>query len=1090
MIPHVVPSGRCRLVAGIVVALTTAVLPAHAQAGSGSSIDGVVKDAATGAPLPNAQIAVVGSTIGAVSGTSGTYHIANVPVGTVSLRIRLIGYAAQTKSVTVALGQTARADFELTQSALQLEAVVTTGTGSAVETKKLGNTIATVDLSDLTNAPIQNPSEVLAARVPGVSVLPSSGMTGAGARIRIRGSASLSQSNNPIIYIDGVRSDNGGSGVGGGVATSRLDDIDPSTIERMEILKGAAAATLYGTEASNGVIQIFTKKGSQGAAKWTLELERSQWSYQHCVATSTGFARTQPQADSLSALFSQTITPFVPFGYDVTQQLFESGYNNTVNGSVSGGTDKVTYYGGGRYQFEDGPFTSDKLGGLANDVVKRSQGTINLNIFPRERISLGIQSRYSLFHIESPQGTNSIYSPYAQSMYARPDQGYCTDASGKRSLSEIAGPGRCKTTGNPFGNTLSTTLRESLQNELYQDGTHFNGSVDAKWTPTTEFNFSVVAGIDNTMVRGVSFVPFGNALDRFSLRAPDGSRSVDDLNQRNITLDMKANWDRQLTSAFRSTLTLGGQGFITDQTQTTASNRNFPGPGLEVVGAGNQPSTFEGIIKVVNAGYFAEEKVGFNDWIFGNLGARYDYNSAFGESAKGVLYPKASISIVPSDRVGWKSSLVSSLRLRAAIGKSGRQPGAFDKFTTYSPLAASTGGGLVPANLGNPDLKPEVSTEIEGGAEIGLLNDRMSVSITNWNRKVSDVLVQKQYAISGGFTARQLTNIGEMTANGWEVGVNGFVTNQPNLAIELFANGAYLKQTVTSLGGAPPIKIQANYVRIRGFIREGYAPGSLFGAKLLSPCSSYGSAPHLGGCLQAGETPYDLNNDGKPDTEAQVLAFLSKPVNPTALKLLRADDDGNGDYLDHFQGKPMPDWQGAFGGSVRMGKRFKLSSLFEYKAGNFTITDLTDAFRNASPALGRNRIESTTVEAALLNPASTAEQRYAAAQQWLSLVGLSPYDGLNQNKPGDFIRWRELSLTYTAPGSLAKRVGATSASFTAGARNLLLWTKYPGTDPEINYDGISSSLASNQIDNNFYDSSDTFGLPMQRRFTFSVRLGF
>jgi TonB-linked SusC/RagA family outer membrane protein len=1092
MAPQVVTRRLRRLAGGAILALAAPWVVARAQGASGSAIDGSVKDAVTGAPLPNAQVMIAGTTIGTATGPTGTYRLTNVPVGTVELRVRLIGYAAATKSVPVALGQTARADFALTQSALQLEAVVTTGTGAAVETKKLGNTDATVDLSDLKNAPIQNPSEALAARVPGVSVLPSSGMTGAGARIRIRGSASLSQSNNPIIYIDGVRSDNGGSGVGGGVATSRLDDIDPSSIERVEILKGAAAATLYGTEASNGVIQIFTKKGAQGAAKWTLDLEHSRSSYPHRVAPNTGFARTQAQADSLGALFGQTITPYKPFGYDVTQQLFNTGYNNTVNGSVSGGTDKVTYFGSGRYQFEDGPFTSDKLGGPANDIVKRSQGTINLNIFPREKVSIGVQSRYSLFHIESPEGTNSIYSPYAQSMYARPDQGYCTDALGKHSLSEIAGPGRCKNTGNPFGNTLSNTLRESLQHQIYQDGTHFNGSIDGKWTPSTQFNFSVVTGIDNTTVRGVSFVPFGNALDRFSLRAPDGSRSVDDLNQQNVTLDVKGNWDRQVTSAFRSTLTLGGQGFITDQKQTTASNRNFPGPGLEVVGAGNQPSTFEGIIKVVNAGYFAEEKIGFNDWVFGNVGARYDYNSAFGESAGGVLYPKASISIVPSDRPGWNSSLVSSLRLRAAIGKSGRQPGAFDKFTTYSPLAAATGGGLIPSNLGNPDLKPEVSTEIEGGAEIGLLQDRLSLTITNWNRKVTDVLVQKQFAISGGFTARQLTNIGEMTANGWELGANGFVVNRPNLGLELFANGAYLKQTVTSLGGAPPIKIQANYVRIRGFIREGYAPGALFGAKLLSPCSSYANPTQdaKGGCLQAGETPYDLNNDGKPDTEAQVRAFLANPVNPTALKLLRADDDGNGDFLDHYQGKPMPDWQGAFGGNLRIGKRWRLASLFEYKAGNFTITDLTDAFRNASPALGRNRIESTKVEATLLNPASTPEQRYDAAKQWLGLVALSPYDGLNQNKPGDFIRWRELTLTYTAPTTLAKRIGAGSMTLTVGARNLLLWTKYSGTDPEINYDGISSSLASNQIDNNFYDSSDTFGLPMQRRFTFSVRLGF
>jgi outer membrane receptor protein involved in Fe transport len=677
-------------------------------------------------------------------------------------------------------------------------------------------------------------------------------------------------------------------------------------------------------------------------------------------------------------------------------------------------------------------------------------------------------------------------------MYARPDQGFCQDETGKHTLEGITTAGKCPLFGNPYGNTLSTTLREALQRQIYQDGTHYTGSLSAKWNPTTEFTFDATGGLDNTSVRGVSFNPFGNAVDRFSLRAPDGTRSLDELWQQNITLDVKGNWDKQINSAIRSTAVIGGQGFITNQRNDGGSNSNFAGPGLGVVGAGNTPSVSEALIKVVNAGYFAQEQVGINDWIFTTVGARYDYNSAFGESAGGVLYPKASISIVPSDRGSWTWTTLSALRLRAAIGRSGRQPGAFDKFTTYRPQAASTGGGLIPDNLGNPDLKPEVSTEIEAGAELGLFENRMSLTVTNWNRTVADALVQKQYPISGGFVARQLSNIGELKARGWEVGATGFVVNKPAYAVDLFANGSYLWQKVTSLGGAPPIKVQGSYVRIRGFIREGYAPGALFGAKLLSPCSTYGNpaTQAKGGCLQPGETPYDLNNDNKPDTEAQVRQALANPINPTNLKLLRADDDGNGDFLDHYQGKPMPDWQGAFGGNVRLGKSWKVSTLFEYKAGNFTITDLTNAFRMASPTLGRNRIESTTVEATLLNPASSADQRYAAAQTWINIVGLSPYDGLNQNKNGDFVRWREVSVTFTAPRTLASRVGAREMALVAAARNLMLWTKYTGTDPEANFQGTSNSLSSNQIDNNFYESSDVFGLPLPRRFTFSVRLGF
>jgi len=1081
------------LTAACLTALMAAAAGAQPPAarGSGSAIEGTVRDVASGRPLPNAQVMIANTTLGAATNESGTYRIVNAPVGAaVQVRVRLIGYGAQNKTVAVTLGQTTRADFDLQQSALQLDQVVVTGTGAAVETKKLGNTVATINTDEIRNAPIQNPSEILAARSPGVSVLPSGGTTGAGSRIRIRGNASLSQSNNPVIYIDGVRADNGGSGAGAMVNSSRLDDIDPSSIERVEILKGAAAATLYGTEASNGVIQIFTKKGSQGPARWTVDVNRSEISYPDRVAANTGFARTQAQADSLGRLFQQSISPFVPFSYNVTKQLWETGYNNTLNASVSGGADKVNYFVSGRYEGEDGPYTSKNVGGQAKDVLKRSQGTVSLNVLPTNTVTIGFQSHYTVFHIDGISAQNNIYSPYAQSMYARIDQGYCNGPDGKHSLDYFAGPARCQLTGNPFGNTLSTTERESTVRDIYQDGTHYTGSVSAKWNPTQTLLLNTTLGIDNTDVRGVDYLPFGNNVDLFSQNAPLGSRSVDDLRQQNVTLDTKGNWTRNLGAAFESQLTLGVQGFMTTQKNETGSGRDFPGPGLAVTGAGGTQTAFESYIRVVNAGYFAQEQLGFHNWVFGTFGARYDYNSSFGKSAGGVLYPKASISVVPSDRGGWHWTTLSSLRLRAAIGESGRQPGAFDKFTTYSPLNSSSGSGLVPSNLGNPDLKPEVTTEVEGGFDAGLFSNRAQLTGTYWNRKLRDALVQKAYPVSGGFTARQLTNIGRMDAHGAEVGLNGFVVNRANLAVDLFANGAYLWQKVVSLGGAPPIKVQGSYVRIRGFIKEGYAPGALFGAKIMAPCASYGGATPKGGCLQPGETPYDQNNDGKPDTEAQLRAALGAAIDPSNLRLLRADDDGNGDFLDHYQGKPFPDWQGAFGGNLRLGRSWRLGSLFEYKAGHYTITDLTDAFRNASPTLGRNRIESTSVTATLLNPASTADQRFDAAQQWLGLVALSPYDGYNQNKPGDFVRWRELSLTYNTPLRLASRVGAKDLSLVFAVRNLALWTRYPGTDPEVNFNGTSNSLSSNQIDNNFYDASDTFGLPIPRRFTFSVRAAF
>src|SRR5688572_16184971 len=254
-----------------ITALAAAPRPVVAQATG--TIEGTVVAAGNRRPISSVQITVVGTgaRVGAVTNADGMFRILNVAVGPRVVRARLLGYNPVQQSVDVTAEGTTRVSMEMTQSAVELNAIVTTGTGgSQVEARKLGSTVATIEPP--ANAPISSFSDLLGGREAGVQVLPSSGTTGEGARIRIRGNASLSQSNEPIVYVDGIRIDNGGGfgngfvGTGGGGRPSRLDDIDPSSIEKIEVLKGAAAATLYGTEASNGVLLITTKKGKIGRA--------------------------------------------------------------------------------------------------------------------------------------------------------------------------------------------------------------------------------------------------------------------------------------------------------------------------------------------------------------------------------------------------------------------------------------------------------------------------------------------------------------------------------------------------------------------------------------------------------------------------------------------------------------------------------------------------------------------------------------------------------------------------------------------------------------------------------------------------------
>ena len=1113
------------------LAVAAFAVPCELAAQGTGTIEGSVIDAGNRRPIPSVQISIVGTggTVGTITNANGTFRLLNVAPGQRTVRARLIGFAPVTKPVDVTVGSVATVQIQLSQSAIELSAVVTTGTGgSQVEARKLGNTVASIEAP--ANAPISSFSDILQGREPGVMALPSTGTTGEGTRIRIRGNASLSQSNEPIVYVDGVRIDNGGGfgqgfvGSGGGGRPSRLDDIDPTVIEKIEVLKGAAAATLYGTEASNGVLLITTKKGVASAPRWTFEAEQGMKSYpQSRIEDQWGFAgrqcgiqTTTVCADSVATRLTQhygnNVVAYAPFSQDVATKLFETGRTTTLGGQVSGGTPLITYFGSVRGYLEDGPFTAKNFnwqdrGVNMKDINNKYSGTLTIGLTPTRTFKISSTALYTNGHNEIPENNNSIYAPYTVALFSKPENAQC-DASRALGLAVATngsvGNGLCAGPGNPTGASTFGSERELLQYTIKQDSRHFNGHVRTSYIPSTAFNLDGTFGVDFTATRSASLLPFGNNIDRRTNRANDGFASLDDRSHQELTLSVNGGYTRDLPLSFSSNLIFGAQGFLTRDNDESSTNQNFPGPGIEVVGGGSSPQVFESFASIVNAGYFAQEQLGWRDWMFGTVGGRYDYNSAFGKTSGGVFYPQASVSIIPSDRPGWKEGMMgrylSTLRFRAAIGRAGRQPGAFDKLTTYSALTSTTGSGLVPSNLGNPLLRPEISTELEAGAEFAIRDDQTSFGFTRWQRKTVDALYQRQYPVTGGFQRSQLANIGELRAWGWDARVKSFVVNRPNVSADVYGNIGFLSQLVKSLGGAPPVKVGGSYPRYRNFVIEGQYPGAFFGGKLPSSCPAgttnnrlpvpAGSTATQGGiCLMSGQLPFDVNpKDGVPDTDAQLLAYLAQARTLANVDPMQADDDADGDRLDHYDGKPLPDFEGSFGGAATIRKNWRIGTNLEYRFGRYTISDLTGAFRRANPTNGGNTQLRARTEATMLNPASSAQARLDAAKVYAyTLKGLSPFDGMNQQFAGDFIRWRELSLTYITPQFIAAKAGASDMQITFAARNFKLWTRYPGVDPEVN---VYSRRTFGSTDANFGESIDAFGFPIPRAFSLNVRLGF
>ncbi len=1060
---------------GRVVGATLAILVVSALGGPEAlaqegAVAGNVVGATSGEPLDAAQVVVVGTGLGTITDADGNFRITEVPAGEQSVQVQLVGYSSSTRTVSVQSGQTSRVNFELRQSAVQLEEIVVTGTGTGgVQKKRLGNTVATVSADQIANAPTVSATEMLAAREPGVQILNSSGMTNEGGRIRVRGAASLSQSNEPVIYIDGVRINSGGgfaggasAGAQGAGASSRLDDLDPSSIDRIEVLKGAAAATLYGTEASNGVIQIFTKTGRTGQARWNFEVEQGLESMpSNRLIPHADFARTPEQLDRMQERWGapSDLQLYEPIQRMLQDRIDETGRITNLSGSVNGGGGGITYFVSARYSNIDGIMGLEDLG-PAQDKSERWQTAVNLNATPSDELTVSLSSNYSFVQQQAPQTANNIFSPWASIFDSQMRFAQSCDFSEP-----------C----NNFGTPAWNTIEEGTQITTGQEVSHFRTSLQPQWQPGENLSVSGTFGADVSTNESWEHFPFGWDVDNFSPFFNDGTRDVGTRNHYEITGEIRAGWEADFGEEFSSSFTVGTQSFLRQTRVREGTGDGFGGPGLEDVGAANSQTTDESLTENVNIGTFAQEQIGYRDFAFVTLGGRWDVNSAFGEEVQGEFYPKASVSLVFSDLPGWDSETFSTVRLRGAFGESGLQPSSFARFRTFAGIGSPIGPGVEPQNLGNPELSPEVSREFEVGANLGLFRDRLSIDGTFWTRTVNDALVQKQFPVSGGFTGLQLTNIGQLDASGVDLNVSGTVIESDDVRAEIFGNTAYLSQNVADLGGAAPIKTGGSYPRNRNFIKEGLPPGAFLGAR-----------------LQDAEIPLDLTDSCQAPTEQEALDFFSEPRNPSDFEVL-PEDCGTAEVLQNFLGSPWPDWSGSLGADVRFLQRFQFRTVAEYTLGQ-QVQDLSGAFRRSNAFIGRNTPGSAQVTATLMDPSSSAEERLEAAKEWArEYRALSPMSGLNQIFDADFLRWRELSLTYDAPERLASVLSARSLSFSFRARNVALWVTddYRGLDPELNNSGrCAGGGQGTNVDCNFLMGQEAWRMPIPRRFTLSVSAGF
>lgn len=833
-----------------VAALMLLLAPRLDAQGTTGTVRGTVRRNGTSAPLANAEVTVVGTRLGALSRSDGGYVITNVAAGEHRVRVRLFGYAPNEQSVTFVADGSVTADFVLSPTAVQLDQVVVTGTAGQARRREVGNAIAAVQTSETPEVKT-DVSSLLQGRIAGASVELSTGSTGAGASIRLRGNTSVALSNQPLIYVDGVRTRSdeypknvppAGSNLRStNYYASPLNDINPEDIERIEVLKGAAATTLYGTEAAAGVIQIFTKRGSVGAPSWSFE-------------TSQGFNRERPfgidavdptdtTANSCSARFGQRNCAEYLYMNPWLRDGIKSDYNLSVNGGAANGT---------RY-FLSGGF-GDNQGVMPLDEERKYSVRANFTFAPTQTLTFDWNSSYINNHISNtPAGNNAA--------------GLTLNAFRRNR--------------NYYGSASIDTISQVLQ---YQLNTWINRTIlggTMNYAPFSGMTNKFTVGVDHAAVENRNLRPFGFP------ESPTGTLSEEQWVNQVLTTDYVGSFEHTIRG-LSSTFAWGGQASLNDLRDVQAYTTGFGGPGDPTISTGSLWNGSESRIRILTGGLFFQEMIGWRDRLFVTGGARFDKYSAFGKNIGVQPYPKISASYVISDESFWQSSffnqIASTMKLRAAYGQAGRAPGAFDYLRSYDAVGWGGQPALRTRNLGNPDLGPERSAETEVGFESSSLNGRIGVDLTYYRTRTSDALINLTPAPSGGFLNPQLENIGTLDKRGLELAINTTPLQLDKLTWTLGSTIALNKNRVLSLGGAAPFNVSPAG-NGNGFAMEGQPLAVLRGR-------------YITNANDIADPVIEQNHLFGPSQPTRIIGLTSALRFPKGIELSARAEYQGGNYLD------------------------------------------------------------------------------------------------------------------------------------------------------------------------------------------------
>lgn len=1049
---------RFRQAAAGAAAVVALLWSGDAQAQATGTIRGRVTDAGSGRPIPEAQIQVGGTGIGALTNAAGEYVITNVPVGARTLTARRIAYAQQSRSVTVAAGAEARGDFALQPSASQLDALVVTGTAGAQEKRTIGNAVTQLDVADVTARTTSlNVSDVLQGRTPGVVVSAGSGSPGTSSEITVRGYGSFTN-NRPVVYIDGVRMDTddlgsfnpSGAGTGGfsGQRTSALDLINPQDIESMEIIRGPAAATLYGADAAAGVIQIITKKGSRGQQplRWTARYETgwNEWGTDTPVNYATC---TQARIDARDAagdvtwpgcqnLAANTVISDDPLRRDPT--ALRDGAVNNLSLSLRGGGDRYSYY-----------VSADGIsneGVLENNRDQRRSIRTNFTFEPRDRTNFNINIGYIRQDLRLPLGDeagNGLLLSAARGIpgFARPRESLTGWATIEPSLAHLYNN---STTSDRvlLGTTVNHAPFEWWQNRLTL-------GMDARFTTAQVLSLP-----------GDPDVPAGlNAL-----RSP---------RVFNYTLDYAGSLLADLREDVQSTTSFGMQVSARRDQDVRATGQQLPTREVTVIGAALSVSGSNSYSEFNSVGVFLQQQIGFRNRLFVSAAARADDHSSFGSDFDVIVYPKASVSYVASEEPALQPFFAAiradNFRLRGAWGLAGRAPGPYSATQTYSSGRVAigpsgVGGALVASAIGNPDLKPEKGEEIELGFDSDFFGGRAGLELTYYNKTMRDLLVPLLLPPSLGFGGSQLQNLGQTTNRGIELGLNVTPLDLPRFVWESRVNFSWNRNRIVSL----------DTVRsCQPWLGETCSATK-------SPAEEIPGGASYSPGLQRNRVGFPLGG-----------YFVRDPVRDAAGNYILTRNAAGvvtgAQYETEFRfaGGALPTQLASLSNTFTIFRNFQLYTQFDFQGGH-RLFNYKEYNRCALTTNGPNC--PLLNDPAVIGTARADTLRALYGVSGTPLTTTLPMTQTQFIEKADFVKLRDVSLSYLLPEAWARAARMESASIVVAGKNLALWSGYSGLDPEVN--GYSNNQLRGSGNAAQFVRVDAYSWPMLRRFTMQLNVTY